>query len=285
MLEEDRQRCDHSHHHQHHHSNKNLTLSTSDTNEKLPQIQIINLPCNPLECSPTTAISPPHLTTIPKSFKDSHTAVASFSKLSSLLPANNKGLLTSLLNPDLSQCSSLTSLLHDSLTPSSNSSQSSANVSVASSRRSSQFDQFPHNSKPSVFDIDPCSRMCTHAQHARRKVNLFSRLSRVRRTTLPDLSPGDGELLSDPPLHYRRYSLSIHVPYRMPTNSMGETKNLRFKRFNGNPVHSNSTVCTRLLSTACGYALIFVVCVWFLPHMMAFLSLILSETHLGPSPF
>ncbi|XP_042866389.1 F-actin-monooxygenase Mical-like isoform X3 [Penaeus japonicus] len=224
MLEEDRQRCDHSHHHQHHHSNKNLTLSTSDTNEKLPQIQITNLPCNPLECSPTTAISPPHLTTIPKSFKDSHTAIASFSKLSSLLPANNKGLLTSLLNPDLSQCSSLTSLLHDSLTPSSNSSQSSANVSVTSSRRSSQFDQFPHNSKPSVFDIDPCSRMCTHAQHARRKVNLFSRLSRVRRTTLPDLSPGDGELLSDPPLHYRRYSLSIHVPYRMPTTSMGTWK-------------------------------------------------------------
>ncbi|XP_047476303.1 F-actin-monooxygenase Mical-like isoform X2 [Penaeus chinensis] len=223
MLEEDRQRCDHSHH-QHHHSNKNPSPSTSDTNEKLPQIHITNLPCNPIECSPTTAVSPPHLTTIPQSFKDSHTAIASFSKLSSLLPANNKGLLTSLLNPDSSQCSSLTSVLHGSLTPSSGSSQSSANVSVASSRRSSQFDQFPQNSKPSVFDIDPCSRMCTHAQHARRKVNLFSRLSRVRRTTLPDLSPGDGEPFSDPPLHYRRYSLSIQVPYRMPTTNRGTWK-------------------------------------------------------------
>nr|XP_027209346.1 protein-methionine sulfoxide oxidase mical3a-like [Penaeus vannamei] len=281
MLEEDRQRCDHSHHH-HHHSNKNLSLSTSDTNEKLPQIHITSLPCNSIECSPTTAISP-SLTTIPQSFKDSHTT--SFSKLSSLLPANNKGLLTSLLNPDLSQCSSLTSVLHGSLPPSSCSSQSSANVSVASSRRSSQFDQFPQNSKPSVFDIDPCSRMCTHAQHARRKVNLFSRLSRVRRTTLPDLSPGDGEPFSDPPLHYRRYSLSIHVPYRMPINSMGEINSPRLKRFNGNPVHSNSTLFTRLLSTACGYALIFVVCVWFLPHMMSLLSLILNETYQGPSPF
>lgn len=281
MLEEDRQRCDHSHHH-HHHSNKNLSLSTSDTNEKLPQIHITSLPCNSIECSPTTAISP-SLTTIPQSFKDSRTT--SFSKLSSLLPANNKGLLTSLLNPDLSQCSSLTSVLHGSLPPSSCSSQSSANVSVASSRRSSQFDQFPQNSKPSVFDIDPCSRMCTHAQHARRKVNLFSRLSRVRRTTLPDLSPGDGEPFSDPPLHYRRYSLSIHVPYRMPINSMGEINSPRLKRFNGNPVHSNSTLFTRLLSTACGYALIFVVCVWFLPHMMSLLSLILNETYQGPSPF
>lgn len=284
MLEEDRQRCDHSHH-QHHHSNKNPSPSTSDTSEKLPQIHITNLPCNPIECSPTTAISPSHLTTIPQSFKDSHTAIASFSKLSSLLPTNNKGLLTSLLNPDSSQCSSLTSVLHGSLTPSSGSPQSSANVSVASSRRSSQFDQFPQNSKPSVFDIDPCSRMCTHAQHARRKVNLFSRLSRVRRTTLPDLSPGDGEPFSDPPLHYRRYSLSIHVPYRMTTTNMGEMNSPRLNRFSGNPVHSNSTLCTQLLSTACGYALIFVVCVWFLPHMMALLSLILSETYLGPSPF
>lgn len=283
MMEEDRQRCGHNHHH---HPNiiPFLSANTSFTSERLYNNLITSIkPCSITNCSFNSTTSlPPCLATSLQNLSDLCSSATSLSTLASLIPDLNYRQMTintSLLN---SQESSGISVSHACL----NSSLSPATHFLSLSECTKHFDQFTYSCKPSIFDSDPCSIMCTPYQHARRKVNDFSRLGCLRRTTLPDLSLYNQKSFSiDSSFPYRRFSLSIPLPVHM--NASNTSKNNVFASYKSEVkgVHSEYHSNSSLLSTACSCAMIIVVSIWFLPYIITLLSMLVSETHSGLSPF
>lgn len=153
--------------------------------------------------------------------------------------------------------------------------------SASLNERMSHFTELPPSRRPSIFDSDPCSRTCTHSQHAYRKASLYSRLGRVRRTTLPDLTSHINLLSSDPSHRHRRFSMSTPVPLCMDSPARKSSTSHKPVMLSG---HSEEDLCTPL-STACGYGVVLVVSIWLLPYIVAILSLILWDVPAGPSPF
>lgn len=271
MLEEDRQRCGHNYN-----PMPFLTASASLTPQRLPNNLITSTkPSTTSLCTSTTKLTP-YLTTKLQHISYLH-PTASQSLASLFLPVSHGQMTsnTSLLIPMDNQETKVASVLHACLSSSLN----HAFHSLALSERFSHFDHHPSSRKPSVFDRDPCSKTCTQYQHAQRKVNLFSQLGRIRRTTVPDLSLSR-QKFTDPSFPFRRSSLSIPLPFQVnPPNSSSS-------RSKAEGASSSSHKCnSSLLNTACGYAMIIVIIVWFLPHIVTFLSLLFCQTYQGPAPF
>ncbi|KAK8728739.1 hypothetical protein OTU49_009120 [Cherax quadricarinatus] len=269
MLEEDRQRCGHNHNTMHF-----LTASDSLSPERLPNNLVTTTkPCTTPDCTSTTKLLP-CLTTKLSSL--SYLCSTSFSSSASLFSTLNHGQMTldtSLLIPMDNQQSKVASILHACLSSSLN----PALHPLALAERFSHFDQLPASCRPSVFDHDPCSKTFTYYQHAQQKVNNFSTPGHVKRTTIPDLSLCNQKpIFTNPFSPFHRSSPSVSLPVRMNTLNSASSKSV---------VKGASKCNSSWLNTACSYAMMIVIIVWFLPHIVTLLSLIFRQTYRGPSPF
>lgn len=165
--------------------------------------------------------------------------------------------------------------------------------SLSLNERQSHFSLPPKPRRPSVFDLDPCSRACTHARHAHKKVNLFGR---ARRSTHPDITLTQERLRFSYSSHtdsvspHRRWSLSFPFPLHLGSREGQLQQSDSFSSspstFHSDPVSLHNSVSqASLLNTVCSFALIVVLSLWFLPQLASFVSHFFCQTYSGLPPF